>query len=455
MLPKLRTAVVGAGISGLTLAWALRSRGVPVMVLESEARVGGVIRSSLEEGFVLESGPNGLLDRDGAVARLANQLGIGGLLRTASPAADRRAVFVRGKVRILPTKPPQLLGSNILPWWAKLRLMLEPLSRRGPVGVDESLAHFGRRHFGRHVTETLLDAVQTGIFAGDSDRLSVRAAFPRLHHMERSHRSLMLAAKAMRRSSPGAPVRLASFEGGIETLPRALATALGDALRVSAPVRALEPADGGWRVRYDGGAGQFERVVLALPPRISAELLRPLDPSIATALEAIHSVPISVVHLGWRPSLSPDPQGFGVLIPAREQRRILGIIFVSSAYPFRAPGGGTLLTTLVGGAHGAPWAALPDGELVTLVRDELRAILGVERPPDLVRIVRWPHAIPQYEVGHQGRLDAISAALRRQHGLVLAGSALRGPGVADCVRESLALADTIVPTTAAAPSSAA
>jgi len=455
VLPKLRTAVVGAGISGLTLAWALRSRGVPVMVLESEARVGGVIRSSLEEGFVLESGPNGLLDRDGAVARLANQLGIGGLLRTASPAADRRAVFVRGKVRILPTKPPQLLASNILPWWAKLRLMLEPLSRRGPVGVDESLAHFGRRHFGRHVTETLLDAVQTGIFAGDSDRLSVRAAFPRLHHMERSHRSLMLAAKAMRRSSPGAPVRLASFEGGIETLPRALATALGDALRVSAPVRALEPADGGWRVRYDGGAGQFERVVLALPPRISAELLRPLDPSIATALEAIHSVPISVVHLGWRPSLSPDPQGFGVLIPAREQRRILGIIFVSSAYPFRAPGGGTLLTTLVGGAHGAPWAALPDGELVTLVRDELRAILGVERPPDLVRIVRWPHAIPQYEVGHQGRLDAISAALRRQHGLVLAGSALRGPGVADCVRESLALADTIVPTTAAAPSSAA
>ena len=174
MLPKLRTAVVGAGISGLTLAWALRSRGVPVMVLESEARVGGVIRSSLEEGFVLESGPNGLLDRDGAVARLANQLGIGGLLRTASPAADRRAVFVRGKVRILPTKPPQLLASNILPWWAKLRLMLEPLSRRGPVGVDESLAHFGRRHFGRHVTETLLDAVQTGIFAGDSDRLSVR-----------------------------------------------------------------------------------------------------------------------------------------------------------------------------------------------------------------------------------------------------------------------------------------
>jgi len=427
------------------------------VVLESDTRVGGVIRSSLDDGFILESGPNGFLDRDGAVARLAEQLGIGGLLRAASTAADRRAVFVRGKLRFLPANPPQLLASNILPWWAKLRLLLEPLSRRGALGVDESLGHFGRRHFGRHVTETLLDAVQTGIFAGDSERLSVRAAFPRLHHMERSHRSLLLAAKAMRRSSRGAPVRLASFEGGLETLPQALKTALGDAVRVGARVRALEAVNGGWRVRWDGGTEQFDRVVLALPPRISAELLRPLDASIATALEAIHSVPISVVHLGWRPALSPEPEGFGVLVPARERRRILGVIFASSAYPFRAPGGGTLLTTLVGGAHGAAWAALPDNELVALVREEQRAILGVERPPDLVRIVRWPQAIPQYEVGHQGRLDAIAAALRRQHGLVLAGNALRGPGIADCVRESLALAEAIVPTAAApgAPSSAA
>jgi oxygen-dependent protoporphyrinogen oxidase len=430
---------------------------VPVVVLESEMRVGGQIRSWLDDGFVLEAGPNGFLDRDGAVARVAEQLGIAGLLRPASPAADRRAVFVRGRVRLLPTKPPQLLGSNVLPWWAKLRLLLEPLSRRGPAGVDESLAHFGRRHFGRHVTETLLDAVQTGIFAGDSERLSVRAAFPRLHHMERSHRSLLLAAKAMRRTSPGGPVRLGSFEGGLETLPRALGAALGEAVRLGARVRSLEPAGGGWRVGWEGGAEQFDRVVLALPPRISAELLRPLDASIATALEAIHSVPVSVVHLGWRPALEPDPEGFGVLVPAREKRRVLGVIFASSAYPFRAPGGGTLLTTLVGGAHGAAFAALPDKELLALVREELRGILGVERPPDLVRIVRWSHAIPQYEVGHHGRLDAIAAALRRQPGLVLAGNALRGPGIADCVRESLALADSIVPTAVGrgAPSSAA
>jgi oxygen-dependent protoporphyrinogen oxidase len=455
-VPQLRTVVVGAGISGLTLAWALRARGTPVTLLEASERVGGQIRSWLDDGFVLEAGPNGLLDRDGSVSRVAEALGIAERLRPAAPAADRRAVFVRGKVRFLPSKPPELLFSDIVPWWAKLRLMLEPLTRRGPTGVDESLAHFGRRHFGRHVTETLLDAVQTGIFAGDSERLSVRAAFPRLHEMERGHRSLLLAAKAMRARGPRpAPPRLASFEGGLETLPRALGAALGDAVRLGVKVRALEPVNGGWQLRTDGTTERFERVILAVPPRVSAELLRPLDASVATALEAIRAVPISVVHLGWRPALDPDPQGFGVLVPARERRHVLGVIFVSSAYPFRAPGGGTLLTTLVGGAHGGASAALPDAELVALVRQELESMLGVRRPPDLVRIVRWQQAIPQYDVGHHARLDAIATALRHHPRMLLAGSAYRGPGIADCVRESLAMAETIAPVSATSQPTAA
>lgn len=448
-MPQMRTVVVGAGISGLTLAWALRARGTPVTLLEASERVGGQIRSWVEDGFVLEAGPNGFLDRDGVVTRLADALGIGDRVRPAAPAGDRRAVFVRGKVRFLPSRPPQLLGSNVLPWWAKLRLLLEPLSRRGPSGVDESLAHFGRRHFGRHVTETLLDAVQTGIFAGDSERLSVRAAFPRLHEMERSHRSLLLAAKAMRRS--GQAPRLLSFEGGLETLPRALGRALGDTVRVGVQVRALEPAGGGWQVRSAGGGERFERVILAVPPWTAAELLRPVDASVATALEAIHTVPISVVHLGWRGGVEPAPQGFGVLVPARERRRVLGVIFVSSAYPFRAPPGGTLLTALVGGAHGAGFAALPDPELVKAVREELDTMLGIRSAPDLVHVVRWPRAIPQYEVGHHGRMDAIATALRHHPRLLLAGSAYRGPGVADCVKESLAMADGIAPATDPSP----
>jgi oxygen-dependent protoporphyrinogen oxidase len=237
----------------------------------------------------------------------------------------------------------------------------------------------------------------------------------------------------------------------METLPRALGRALGDTVRVGVQVRALEPAGGGWQVRWAGGGERFERVILAVPPRTSAELLRPLDASVATALEAMHTVPISVVHLGWRNGLVPAPRGFGVLVPARERRRVLGVIFVSSAYPFRAPPGGTLFTVLVGGAHGAGVAELPDAELVAAVREELETMLGIRSLPDLIHIVRWPRAIPQYEVGHHGRMDAIATALRHHPRLLLAGSAYRGPGVADCVKESLAMADSIAPATAPSP----
>jgi oxygen-dependent protoporphyrinogen oxidase len=162
-VPHLRTAVVGAGISGLTLAWALRARGTQVTVLESSDRVGGQIRSWLDEGFVLEAGRTGILDRDGAVARSRRATGDSPLPLRLGRGRPSRALRPR-QAPVPSSEAAPALGSDIVPWWAKLMLLLEPFSRRGPAGVDESLARFGRRHFGRHVTETLLDAVQTGIF---------------------------------------------------------------------------------------------------------------------------------------------------------------------------------------------------------------------------------------------------------------------------------------------------
>jgi oxygen-dependent protoporphyrinogen oxidase len=438
-----KVLVVGAGISGLSAAWALKRRGVPVTVLEAEPRAGGQIRSIHRDGFVLETGPNGYLDREGHVARLAETLGIGDRLRPLSEAGNRRALFIRSRLRELPTSPPAFLRSDVVPWWAKFRLMLEPFTRRGRPGVDESLAQFGRRHVGQHVTDHLIDAVQTGIFAGDGKRLSVRSGFPRLWRMEQSHRSLVLAAAAMRKAGGAPAPRMGSFEGGLQTLTDALADALGSDLRTGIRVRGLARAGGRWKASHDGGSETSDHVLLTVPAWTAAQLLAPLDASLGATLDAIRYVPVTVVHFGWAPALAPQPEGFGVLVPPIERRRVLGVLFISSAYPFRARPGSTLLTTLVGGAHSPEVAALDDGALVDLVRAEQRAMLGIERAPDLVEIVRWPRAIPQYEVGHQARLDSLTAMLRGFPGLVLGGNSLHGPGVADCVREGLALAEQL------------
>jgi protoporphyrinogen/coproporphyrinogen III oxidase len=437
------TVVVGGGVSGLALALALHRASVPVTVLEAAASPGGTARTVERDGFLLETGPNSVLDREGDVARLATSLGL--TLRPAAASASRRFVVLGGQLVGLPLSPPSLLRSKVLPLAAKLRLLLEPLSRRGPAGLDESLADFARRHLGRTVTSTLVDALQTGIWAGDVERLSAASAFPRLVALERAHRSLLLGALRTRRAQVGPAVaRLASLDGGLGALPVAMAQALGARVRLNSPVTDLVRTAHGWRLTTQQHGVDASRVVLALPPYAAAPLVRPFDGGLAETLDAFPFAPVAVVHLGYRPALAPEPDGFGFLAPSVERRDILGAVYASSAFPFRAPGGGTLLSVLLGGAHRPELLQRDEASLVQTARDELRALLGVQRTPTLTEVYRWPRAIPQYNVGHAQRVQSALSQAARWPGLWLSGNAYSGAGVADCVRNASQLAQRLL-----------
>jgi protoporphyrinogen/coproporphyrinogen III oxidase len=436
------TLVVGGGISGMVLALHLQRGGAPVQVLEAAATPGGTACTVERDGFLLETGPNSVLDRDGEVQALAGLLGL--TLRPASEASKRRLLVLGGRLRALPSSPPALLGSDVLPLAAKLRLLLEPFSRRGPPGVDETLGAFFRRHLGRTVTATLVDALQTGIWAGDLERLSAASAFPRLVALERAHRSLLLGAVRSRRSGGTEPPRLTSVEGGLGALTAAIARVLEERLWCGAPATALVPAAGGWQVTTPRGTVSAPRVVLAIPPYEAAVLVRPFASALAEALDAFPYAPVAVVQLGFRPALDPEPVGFGFLVPPQERRDILGALYASSAFPFRAPGGGTLLTILVGGAHRPELVARDEASLVATARAELRALLGLERAPTLTQVFRWPRAIPQYEVGHARRVETAEALAAEWPGLWLTGNAYAGAGVPDCARAARELAGRLL-----------
>ncbi|MCE9669365.1 protoporphyrinogen oxidase [Myxococcus stipitatus] len=451
-------AVVGGGISGLVVAWRLRSRGIAAVVLETTSRLGGVVGTHVRHGFAVETGPNSFLDREPAMRELAAALGLEDRIRAADVSAKRRYVYTRGRMRSVPASPPAFLASDVLPTGAKLRVLAEVFSARGPSGVDESLADFGRRHLGRTATEVLLDAVQTGIYAGDVERLSVRATFPQLVALEQEHRSLILGAirtqRAQRKAlppGPAAPARLSgalsTFEGGLGALPHALATALGDAARVSASVEGLTRVEGGWRLAVEEHGRRAEldatHVVLAVPAYVAQRLVRPLDDALAGHLSGIDYAPIAAVHLGFAAGTTPAPDGFGFLVPPREEKRLLGAIHASTVFPFRVEGGGVLYTCMVGGARRPELVALDEAQLVTLAREELKALAGVDAAPSLTQVFRWPRGIPQYQVGHLARMDAIDAALARWPGLHLTGNAYRGVGINDCVRNGLRLADAL------------
>jgi len=450
-------AIVGAGISGLSLAFELRGRGAEVLVLEASPRVGGTIRSSTEQGFLTEAGPNGFLDREPATRALAASLGLTDRMRKADPAAKRRFIFTRGALREVPSSPGAFLKSDILPLGARLRVAGELFSRRARDPEDETLAAFARRHLGRTATSVLVDAMQAGIFAGDPEKLSLAAVFPKMRELERDHRSLILAMIRLQRQRKGTAVAtetagpggtLCSFEGGLETLTRALAERLGPAVRLSTEVRAISRSGKRWQLQVSSAgrteAIAAEQLVLAIPSYVAARLLQPIDGALASELEAIAYAPICVVHLGYPRAEPAIPDGFGFLVPAQERLRILGAIFISSIFPWRSEGRRSLLTCMVGGARQPELFGLEESELVGAVRQDLERALGLAAAPSFFQIARWPRGIPQYNAGHLARLRRIDDAVSRLPGLTLTGNAYRGVGLNDCVRTSTALASSLL-----------
>jgi len=437
-------AVVGAGIAGLSLGFWLQRQGARVVVLEKGAHPGGTLRTLERDGFLLETGANTFLDKEPATRRLLQALGLEEKIRFADPASKHRFLFHQGVLHRLPSSPPAFLKSNVLTWKGKLRALCEPFSSKGS-GEDETLTQFGLRHLGEEATRVLLDAAQSGIYAGDPDALSFPSAFPKLFQLEQEHRSVVLGLMRDRKKSPppaSLTGQMCSLEGGLGTLPNALGAALGDSLRLSEEVTHLQrEASGPYRLTLRSGETLVaSRVALAIPAFAAAALLQNLDAALAEVLRSIPYAPLAAVHLAFAPQTATSvPAGFGALAPYSEGLNASGILFISSTFPWRAPPGHTLLTVMVGGARRPEVLEWDEAGLIERVRETVRRVLGVSDAPSFVHIVRWPRAIPQYNVGHAQRLDAVEKRLESSQGLVLLGNAYRGVGLNDCIRDAEAV----------------
>lgn len=227
----------------------------------------------------------------------------------------------------------------------------------------------------------------------------------------------------------------------------ALARALGPVARTGTRVTGLRREGTGWRLSVEEHGQQAEltadKVVLAVPAYVAAELLRPLDEKLAARVAGIAYAPVAVVHLGFAPGSTPPPDGFGFLVPTVERRRVLGVIHASATFPWRAEGGRILYTCMVGGAKRPDLVELDEEALVKLAREELRELAGVTAEPSFTDVVRWKRGIPQYNVGHLARVAAIDEDLTRLPGLYLTGNAYKGVSLIDCIRGASTLADTL------------
>jgi len=406
--------VVGAGITGLTCAYRLQKLGVKTLVLESGDRIGGVIRSERINGHLVEWGPTSLLPTPHTFG-LLEELGLDKEIESANPKSPRYIV-VNGKLKAIPLAPLSVGGI--------LRGLAEPLVRSKSHN-DESVAKFFRRRFGPQVHDRLVAPFVTGIFAGNTEALSVGAVFPRVLDIEQQYGSVvwgMLRAKPKDKTSNPAPRRstISSFPDGMEALPRRIGEGLTIQMRCS-----------GVRIGKDV---QARATVLAVPAYHAAEILSEMYPDLAAILGAVEYAPIVIATTSIPlNSLSSPLQGFGFLVPQSERMAILGTIFNSLLFSGRAPEDRLLLTSFLGGMTKPEVFDWPDERIWDSVGTELKRLLKTSIRPEPVAIFRHRRAIPQYNIGHRERVDALAAQLAKTPGLFVSGNFLHGVSVPACM----------------------
>jgi len=437
--------IIGAGISGLACAYALKKRGIGVLVLESSNSPGGMIHSVEENGYLFETGPQSF----SATAQLNPLIEDLGLMRefVAAPAKAPRYILVNGQLRPVPLSPGAFFGSSLLKWSTKFSMLREPFSKSSPPEDDESIAAFVRRKFKPELLELLVGPFISGIYAGDPEKISLRAAFPTMYEAEKATGSIVRGMKAVatKRTGPRVKSTLASFRRGNQTLINALAEKVGDSLRTRVRVDTITKSiGGGFTIDTPETQFQCEQLVIATPTPVTSALLRELAPSAADALSQIEYAPVAVVSLGFRRSdVAHSLGGFGFLVPRSSGLKILGTVWTSSLFPNRAPNDHVQLTSFLGGATDAETASLSDSPLVDLAHRELSPILGLNAKPVASRVTAYDRAIPQYNLGHTARLATIAADLAKVPGLHLTGNYHKGPAIGSCVEKAQEVAESI------------
>ncbi len=439
-----KVAIIGAGITGLAAAFELQESGIDCVVFEASGRTGGCISTLRKDGYLVECGPNSILETHPDVGRLIVRLGIEGNKLHAKPAAKKRYIVRGGKPVALPTSPGAFLGSDAFSARAKLRLLKEPFIRSK--GTDqESLADFVVRRLGREFLDYAVNPFVSGVYAGDPHRLSTAHAFPKLYALEQNYGSIIKGAvkgaraRRKRVEKNVHDARMYSFDDGMEVLPRRLTQKLGSRVRLNTPATSIQMMDEGiWLVNRE----EFSDVVLAIPAHQMPELNTPFDLDLFAEIEY---PAVASVSLGFGlNSVMHALDGFGMLIPAVENRFSLGALFPSSIFPERAPGGMALLTVFVGGARAPERALMNTDEMLAQVMDDLRGLLGVDGEPDFVQTTVWPKAIPQYTIGYERHLDRMNEIEADYPGIHFAGHYRGGISVANSILSGLRTAEKII-----------
>ena len=445
--------IIGAGLTGLSLAYHLKKNGRRPLVLEKADRPGGVIQTHAEQGFIFESGPNTGVLSNKETALLFEELGGRFTLETGRSGAKKRYILKNGRWQPIPSGLLSAVTTPLFTLKDKVRILGEPFRKPGS-DPDESVADMVKRRMGKSFLDYAVDPFISGIYAGDPSRLVTRYALPKLYALEQNYGSFIRGAVKKSREFKSEDEKKATKEvfsarGGLGSIIAALEKEIGSELiRCGVTGLTTEYTGNGFSVSFSDSGGQAHN--LECPSLVSTvggyclpEILPFLTPEDLAPVLRLEYAGVVQVAAGYKQWNGFPLDAFGGLVPSREKREILGILFPSAIFEGRAPEGGALLSVFLGGTRNRELLAKSDDEIIKIALEEIRLTLHTGGDPDLIKIFRYEKAIPQYEISSGERLECIKKIEGKYPGLILAGNIRDGIGMADRVKQAKNIADML------------
>ncbi|MEE9165458.1 MAG: protoporphyrinogen oxidase [Nitrospinota bacterium] len=463
-----KIAVIGGGIAGLSAAYVLEKEAadngisIEIDLIEKQGRIGGNILTEQVDGFIVEGGPDCVFSEKPASLKLCEKLGLEEeLLKTRE---EKKGTYVywnnklhdlpEGVILMIPTMIMPILFSSLISFPGKMRMALEPFIPKRTNPAEESLSHFVTRRLGKELLNKIAEPLVAGIHAGNPETMSINASFPRFVELEQKYGSLIRGMLSRRKEMvsmmKGRTLKYTMFmtlKKGLQELTDNIQNTLRSTTKLTDnEVVAVIKKNSGYEASLKAGDIKFyDSVIIATPSYITATLVRGVDSHLADKLLEIPYVSTATVSLAYSASdVNHIKNGFGFIVPGISNRKIMAATYTSNKFSYRAPEGSMLLRCFVGGAQNEDLVFLDNKEMIKMVQTELKDIVNIKAKPIFTKIYRWEKAMPQYVIGHIGRIKKIEELTAKHPGLYLTGSAYNGIGISDCITTSYKVAEEAV-----------
>jgi len=450
-----KVIVLGAGISGLTTAYLLHKDGYDVTVLEKNNMVGGSIETVIENGLLFDRGPNSALETTPLIAQLVEELNLTEQFVYANKIGNKRYVLRNNKLHALAISPPAFIKSKLFSSKAKLRLLKEPFVGKSRDGYYQSIAEFVTRRLGQEFLDYAINPFVAGVYAGNPEDLSVKSAFPKLYALEEEYGGLIVGSirsirkRKKRKEQSKQSAKMLSFKDGMKVLPEAIANHLGNRVKLNAEVVSIrKTADGNYGVTYNEGEQSLtlltDIILSTIPAYTAAELFGHFEDGIKKHLNAVYYPPVLVLYLAYNKDDIGQPlDGFGFLIPSKEEKSFLGAIWSSVLFPNRAEDNKASFTLFIGGSRNPGFIYDDEEELIKTVRQEFEELMKITGEPVHLAKRFWEKAIPQYTIGYVEHENYFDHFEKDNRGIFLSGNYRGGISVGDCIKNAELVADKI------------